>query len=85
LAKAVAEDKPDLLCLSATMPWHIQDLKATISAVRKLPGLGHIPVLAGGRPFAVSPELWRLVGADGTAATAQEALVLASKLLERVA
>jgi MerR family transcriptional regulator, light-induced transcriptional regulator len=85
LAKAVATDKPDLLCLSATMPWHVEDLKAAISAVRLIPGLADLPILAGGRPFAVSPELWRNVGADGTAGTAQEALELAGKLLERVA
>lgn len=85
LAKAIAADKPDLLCLSATMPWHVQDLKATISAVRLIPGLASLPILAGGRPFAISPELWRAVGADGTAANAQEALELADKLLVRVA
>jgi len=85
LAKAVAADKPDLLCLSATMPWHVQDLKATINAVRNIPGLDKLPILAGGRPFAISPELWRSVGADGTAATAQEALELAGRLLKRVA
>ena len=81
LAKAVAADKPDLLCLSATMPWHVQDIKATISAVRAIAGLSDIPILAGGRPFIVSPELWRNVGADGTAASAQEALELADRLV----
>jgi methanogenic corrinoid protein MtbC1 len=85
LAKAVSTDRPDLLCLSATMPWHVQDLKAAINAVRRIPGLAKLPILAGGRPFAVSPDLWRTVGADGTAGTAQEALELAGKLLERVA
>jgi methanogenic corrinoid protein MtbC1 len=85
LAKAVAADKPDLLCLSATMPWHVQDLKTTIHVVRSIPGLAGLPILAGGRPFVVSPDLWRSVGADGTAATAQEALELAGRLMGRVA
>jgi methanogenic corrinoid protein MtbC1 len=85
LAKAVASDKPDLLCLSATMPWHVQDLKETITAVRSIPGMAALPILAGGRPFVVSPDLWRSIGADGTAATAQGALKLAEKLLEKVA
>lgn len=85
LAKAIATDKPDLLCLSATMPWHVQDLKAAIKAVRTIPGLAGLPILAGGRPFVVSPELWRNVGADGTAATAQDALEIAETLLGRVA
>jgi methanogenic corrinoid protein MtbC1 len=85
LAKAVAADKPDLLCLSATMPWHVEDMKATISEIRRVPRLASLPILAGGRPFVVSPELWRSVGADGTAATAQGALELAGKLVERVA
>ncbi|MFH2114419.1 MAG: cobalamin-binding protein, partial [Spirochaetota bacterium] len=85
LAKVVASDRPDLLCLSATMPWHVQDLKVTISEIRKVPGLSSLPILAGGRPFVVSPKLWHSVGADGTAATAQGALDLAAKLVERVA
>lgn len=81
LAKAIATDKPDLLCLSATMPWHVLDVQAAIGAVRSMPGMAQIPILAGGRPFVISPELWRGVGADGTAATAQDALELAGRLL----
>jgi methanogenic corrinoid protein MtbC1 len=80
LAKSLSADKPDLLCLSATMPWHVDAVRDSISAIRLKPQLSSLPILVGGRPFAVSTELWRTVGADGTALDAQGAIELANRM-----
>ncbi len=45
-------------------------------------GIKNIVLLVGGAPFRYNPELYKTVGADGTAATAYEAIDVAKHLLE---
>jgi MerR family transcriptional regulator, light-induced transcriptional regulator len=78
LAAMVAERRPRVVALSASISPHLPQLRASIAAVRALsdPPL----VVVGGRPFLEQPELADAVGADLTAADAREA---ASLLNER--
>ena len=75
--------RPDLLAISATMPYHVRPVAELIDALRANPSLVDIPVLVGGRPFLVSADLWRKIGADGWAADAESAVARGLELVER--
>jgi methanogenic corrinoid protein MtbC1 len=71
----VAERKPHVLAISATMSFHVHAVADLIAAAR---AAGNPPrILVGGAPFNSVPELWEEVGADGYARDAAEALVVA--------
>jgi methylmalonyl-CoA mutase cobalamin-binding domain/chain len=83
IAQTVAEHQADLLGLSATMTFHIHLVSETIAAVRADHAGRRIPILVGGYPFRLAPDLWRQVDADGFAPDAQAAVELASSLVTR--
>ncbi len=78
LLQAVNEHKPDLLCISVTMPFLVPELTEYITTIKKS---FTIPIMVGGRPFSLNPELYKAVGADATAETALLALKTAETLL----
>ncbi|MFM2165541.1 MAG: hypothetical protein RL325_1978, partial [Planctomycetota bacterium] len=51
-----------------------------ISALRTACSEGRIPVMVGGGPFALIPDLWKVVGADGCASSASDAVRVAREL-----
>lgn len=76
------KQSPDVIAISATIAPHIPRVRAAISAIRGAT-LPKQPVIAvGGRVFVNDPTLAERVGADLTAADADEAVRL---LNERVA
>lgn len=75
----VQERNGDVLAISATMPYHVENVRELIAAVRRQPALSHVKVLVGGGPFNRDPELWSKLGADGTAVDAQFAVRLADE------
>ncbi|WZO99353.1 cobalamin-dependent protein [Isosphaeraceae bacterium EP7] len=81
LARTVADRRPDLLLISATMVAHLPGVGALIAAVRDREECRGVTILVGGHPFDVVPDLWRQSGADGYAADAKGALVEAERLL----
>jgi methanogenic corrinoid protein MtbC1 len=82
ILQIVLERQADILGVSATMTFHLRDVAALIARVRGAPGGRDTAILVGGYPFNVAPDLWRTVGADGHAHDAQEAVGLATRLLE---
>jgi methanogenic corrinoid protein MtbC1 len=81
IVQTVFERQADVLALSATMTFHIKFVKDLIGQVRKADKSGKVKILAGGYPFQVDPQLWRQVGADGTAAGADSAINTINSLL----
>lgn len=79
--EAVARTEADVLALSATMAFNVDEVASVISTVREDPTTASLYILAGGYPFDVAPDLWLRVGADGTAADADAAVRLASTLV----
>lgn len=69
----------ELLALSTTMIPHITLIRETIDAVRAQDP--SVKILVGGYPFSIVSSLWREVGADGTAASASEALKVGTRLV----
>jgi len=79
LLATVSDRRADVLAISVTLTTHLTRLAEVVEAARRLP---EPPVvLVGGYPFNISPDLWRRLGADGTAADAQSAVRLAESLL----
>lgn len=81
LLRTLAERHVDVLAVSATMTFHVRIVAELIAAVRSKLG-DSVKVLVGGYPFNVEPELWRRIGADGSARDAGEAIALARQLVE---
>jgi methanogenic corrinoid protein MtbC1 len=83
IVEAILERKASLLALSVTTSIHVGLAAKAIDAVRAAsPG---VRILVGGYPFLVSPELWKRVGADGSASDAEDAVRAASELVTGVA
>ncbi len=82
ILQTLKERKPDLLAVSATMTYHLPSVAELIESIRASNGIGHIPILVGGYPFNVAADLWRQVGADGSARDAQEAVETGKGLVE---
>jgi methanogenic corrinoid protein MtbC1 len=80
----VVERHADVLAISATISYHVEAVRELIGAVRRDPAAGRVTILAGGYPFNQDPQLWHEVGADGYARDAQQAIVLADRLVKGV-
>ena len=70
------ERQADALLVSATLPPHLPAVAEVIRLFRARPELEGAKVIVGGRAFRTAPDLWRRIGADGYAATADGCLEL---------
>jgi methanogenic corrinoid protein MtbC1 len=77
---AVRISGADILALSATMAFHVNEVAEIIDLLRADESLASTRVLVGGYPFNVAPDLWQRVGADGYAPDAESALRTAAEL-----
>jgi MerR family transcriptional regulator, light-induced transcriptional regulator len=78
---AVRREHPELIGISATMAFHLPEVRRVVSVVRRASNGSKTAVMVGGHPFNVVEGLWRSVGADGTARDARAALAEAERLL----
>ncbi|MDI6712787.1 MAG: cobalamin-dependent protein [Anaerosomatales bacterium] len=81
IVAALAEHKPAVLGLSATLGFNVPQTRRFIEAARAAAGETRVHVIVGGRPFDVVPDLWRRVGADGYAPSASAAAEWARSLV----
>lgn len=81
LAKACEDFSADLVALSVTMSTHVRTSALVIESLRSAYGSDSLPVLIGGPPFCMVPDLWQVVGADGSAMKADEAMAVARSLV----
>ena len=79
LLATVSDQRADVLAISVTLSTHLTRLADVVDAARRLPEPPII--LVGGYPFNISSDLWRRLGADGSAMDAQSAVRLAESLL----
>jgi methanogenic corrinoid protein MtbC1 len=70
----------DLLAISASSSMHVRSIGELIDHLRRPPTEG-VKVIVGGYPFNVAPELWRELGADGSAPSAVEAVALGNRIV----
>ena len=79
----LSDRKVDLIAIGATLALHVGAVRSTIALLRAAPTDAHAPILVGGGPFAVVPDLWRIVGADAVANEPDTAVRRAEELLAR--
>jgi methanogenic corrinoid protein MtbC1 len=79
--QVLAEQPVDVLAISATVTFHVEQVRELIGLVRAAADGRSPAILVGGYPFSVSPDLWRWVGADGWARDAQAAIAEGERLL----
>lgn len=82
LAGALRGRSFDLVAIGATMAVHLHALVATIAELRGLFG-PPVPILVGGGPFRVLPDLHEAVGADRSVADVSEVVVTVREMLSR--
>ncbi|MDD2332561.1 MAG: cobalamin-dependent protein [Candidatus Cloacimonetes bacterium] len=82
IVKTIQKKKPDIIALSTTMTYHLSLMEDLIALIRSS-GI-QTPIMVGGYPFNLDPELWQKVGANATASDADTALRVAFKLVEAV-
>jgi MerR family transcriptional regulator, light-induced transcriptional regulator len=83
IIEALESHQPDVLAISASMPFHRKALKELITTVRDYDRDGKVKILVGGYALRSSPDLWIKLGADGFAEDAQQAVSLASQIVTR--
>jgi len=81
IVKMICERKADIAGISVTISFNLDAAKQVIRAIREEMGCRDTKVIVGGYPFAVAPELWKTIGADGYAANAADAILLAERLI----
>lgn len=81
LVQTLVERRADILAVSATLTSHVRTVAELIRAVRSSPVGERVRVLVGGYPFNVEPDLWRQIGADAVARDAQDAALIAGRLV----
>lgn len=72
----------DLLALSVTMASALGEAEKLIQRVKNHDKLTNCRVMVGGRPFRLSEELWKKIGADGFASDAKKAIEIATGIVE---
>ncbi|MGA8809599.1 MAG: cobalamin-dependent protein [Thermoanaerobaculia bacterium] len=80
LLRFIEEKQPDVIGISAITIDHVESLRRLIPQFRAV-APRNTKILAGGRPFLLQPSLWREIGADGSAASAVDAVTLAESLV----
>ena len=78
---AARDQKADVIALSTTLPSHLPDLQYLIRSLRADPGTAGAKIIVGGHIFRIVPDLWKQVGADAYAGTAEEAVTVANRLV----
>jgi methanogenic corrinoid protein MtbC1 len=82
IIEAMERIDPDVVAISVTMPFHQSLLKKTIATVRASDPDNRVKIIVGGHALNVSKDLWKQLGADGYADNAEEAVLVANKLLD---
>jgi len=81
LARAVEVFGADVVALSAALTTQIPSLQGAIDAIRRTPRGAKVKILAGGRAFQETPDIYRRLGADGSGVDAAEAVDEAERLM----
>ena len=76
----VIQRRASVLAISATTAPHLGAVRDLIQRIRATPACADVKVIVGGSPFVVMPDLWRSMGADGSALDAAGAAALVRRL-----
>jgi len=82
IVAALKDRRADLLCVSATMTFHLDAVEEIVGAVRAAFGADRPKILVGGYVFKTRGQLWKKIGADGFADDAPGAVRAAERLFD---
>lgn len=82
VVREAGERRADVVGVSASMTFHLRAVEDLIRRLRAADGERRMKILVGGYPFRVSPDLWRAIGADGSAADAGAAVAEAERVIK---
>jgi methanogenic corrinoid protein MtbC1 len=80
IIETVKDRKASAVALSSTMSFHIPQLYSIIRSLRETHETADVTIIVGGYPFNLIPTLWRTIGADAYASSAEEAVIIANQL-----
>lgn len=83
VVRGIHDFQPDLLAVSANLTLHVGATTELIRILREDPLCTTLPVMVGGGPFNLVPDLWEVVGADGHATSAPQAVAVGETLVAR--
>lgn len=81
VVSALLETNADMLGISTTIHFHLDEARHLINTVRTSGVPEHVKIMVGGYLFNIAPELYKKVGADTYAKDAQQAVSVAHHLL----
>ncbi len=82
IISSLKEQKPHLLAISVTIPFHLSKAEGLIKEIRLNKELDALKIIVGGYTFNIAPTLWKKMGADGAATNAMEAIEMANDLVK---
>lgn len=83
ILQMVFDRDPHVLGLSATLSVHVREIEEMIAAVRSTERCKNLIIMVGGAPFNTQPDLWRQIGADGSARNAADTVRIAETIVNR--
>ncbi len=81
ILRTLDERRAQVLCISATITFHVSDVADLIAQVRASDVGKRVKILVGGYPFNISETLWQSIHADGYGRDAQHAIAVANELI----
>jgi methanogenic corrinoid protein MtbC1 len=80
--RSLGDHDADLLAVSVTSMLHLRDVGELIAAVRDDAATSRVKIIVGGAPLGLDPDLWREIGADAWAPSAEAAVGIGNGLLD---
>lgn len=80
IIEAVVRQSAHLVALSAATTLTLRAVAELIDALRATPDCADLPIIVGGAAFSRFPDLWQVLGADGSATSASAAVDLGQSL-----
>ena len=81
--KELRDHRADVVGISASMPYHSNAVASLIQTIRTTHLPQQVKIVVGGQVFNQESELWRQVGADGTAPDAEKAVDVILGMVDR--
>ena len=81
ICKGAVDFGVDLIAISVALSPQLASAKELITRVQTHEETEHLPILVGGRVFSSSPDLWKVLGANGCAHTPEEAVEIGTRLV----
>lgn len=82
LVELVCRERPHLVALGVTMTYHLGVASKLIERLRSDERCTDVKIIAGGYVFQQHAELWRSLGADGSACDAAAAVAIGNELVD---